>query len=73
MLNVTAIILYIATDKKVLTDVPQVNNLMTPIVLSTVNCRRGTEASLGQCERAPLVEYCTHSNDAGANCTIIKG
>ena len=73
MLNVTtAIILYIAGDKKVLTDVPHVKKLMTPIVLSALNCR-GSEASLGQCGRAPLVEYCTHSTDAGANCTIIKG
>ena len=72
MLTVSTVSFYVATDKKVLTNVPQVNNLMTPIVLDTLNCR-GTEASLGQCEHAAVVEYCTHSQDAGANCTIIKG
>ena len=57
---------------KVLTDVPQVKNLLTPIVLDGLRCR-GTEANLGQCEHAAVVEYCTHSNDAGANCTTIIG
>ena len=53
-------------------DVPQVKNLMTPIVLDGLNCR-GTEASLGQCGRQPAIDDCTHSLDAGVNCTVIKG
>ena len=59
-------------DVKVLTEVPQVKNLMTPIVLDALNCR-GTETNLDQCEHAPVVEYCTHSQDAGARCTMFKG
>ena len=37
-----------------------------------LNCR-GHEASLGQCQHLPVVEQCLHSDDAGANCTIIRG
>ena len=59
-------------DPMVLTDVPQVKNLMTPIVLDGLNCR-GDEVNLGHCEREPVVEYCSHSDDAGANCTRIIG
>ena len=66
------IFLSIVSDLKVLTDVPQIKNLTTPIVLDGLNCR-STEASLGECEHLPLVEYCIHSDDAGANCTIIIG
>ena len=51
---------------------PQVKDIRTPIVLDSLNCRRD-EANLGQCGRAPVVEYCSHSDDAGANCTIIIG
>ena len=63
---------YMYADPKVLSDVPRVKNLMTPIVLDGLNCQ-GVEASLGQCGHAPVVEHCSHSDDAGANCTIIIG
>ena len=63
---------YIASDIQLLTEVPRVQNLMTPIVLDGVKCRN-TEDSLGQCGHLPVVEGCTHSDDAGANCTIIIG
>lgn len=63
---------YIASDIQLLTEVPRVQNLMTPIVLDGVKCRN-TEDSLGQCRHLPVVEGCTHSDDAGANCTIIIG
>ena len=59
-------------DPKVLSDVPRVKDYRTPIVLDGLNCR-GDEASLGQCQRLPVVEQCLHSDDAGANCTIIRG
>ena len=62
----------IASDIQLLTEVPRVQNLMTPIVLDGVECT-STEDSLGQCRRLPVVEKCTHSDDAGANCTIIIG
>ena len=52
--------------------VPQVTDLATPIVLKGSVCR-STEASLGECVHEPFVEYCTHSDDVGANCTIIIG
>ena len=52
--------------------VPQVTDIQTPIVLDTLNCR-GNEASLGLCEHAMNVEYCSHSLDAGAFCTHIIG
>ena len=61
------------TDPKILTDVPQVIDQRTPIVLDGLNCREGRERRLDTCERAQTVEYCSHSNDAGANCTIITG
>ena len=53
-------------------NVPRVRNFTTPIVLDGLNCE-GTETNLGQCGRLPFIEYCTHSNDVGANCTVIKG
>ena len=60
-------------DSKILTEnVPQVTNQHTPIVLDDLNCR-GSELRLGQCEHASTVEYCSHSNDAGAFCTNIIG
>jgi hypothetical protein len=56
----------------VLTDVPQVADLKTPIVLDGLNCASG-EGTLGECQRLPVVEQCIHSKDAGANCTVIIG
>ena len=53
-------------------DVPQVKNLLTPIVLDNVNCRH-TAASLDECESEQIVEYCDHTNDAGAFCTNVRG
>ena len=53
-------------------NVPQVRNYQTPIVLDGLKCR-GSEANLGQCENLPIVEYCTHSDDAGADCLVFKG
>jgi hypothetical protein len=53
-------------------NVPEVSNYQTPIVLDGLLCR-GTEAKLGQCEHLPVVEYCTHADDAGADCSIFKG
>ena len=46
--------------------------LSTPIVLNGVSCQ-STEESLGDCEHLPIVEGCTHSEDAGAFCTNIIG
>ena len=62
------------TEPRALTgkDVPQVKNLLTPIVLDNVNCRHNA-ASLDECGRAQIVEYCDHTNDAGAFCTNIRG
>ena len=62
------------TEPRALTgkDVPQVKNLLTPIVLDNVNCRRNT-TRLDECARAHVVEYCDHTNDAGAFCTNIRG
>ena len=51
---------------------PKVKQLQTPIVVDNVNCR-GTEARLIDCGRADVVEYCSHSDDAGAFCANIKG
>ena len=62
----------ISKDPKVLTNVPQVKNFQTPIMLDGLNCR-STEARLSDCERGPVVEYCSHSDDVGAFCTNIKG
>ena len=59
-------------DPKVLDDVPQVKDIRTPIVLDGLNCR-GVETNLGQCGHEPVVEYCSHSDDAGAFCTHIIG
>ena len=63
---------FLFKDPKVLTDVPQVTNYMTPIVLDGLNCR-GNEANLGQCGHESAVAYCSHSDDAGAFCTNIIG
>ena len=63
---------FLFKDPKVLTDVPQVTNYMTPIVLDGLNCR-GNEANLGQCGHEPVVEGCSHSDDARAFCTNIIG
>ena len=62
------------TEPRALTqrDVPQVKNLHTPIVLDNVNCRHNA-AKLDECGRAHVVEYCDHTNDAGAYCTNIRG
>ena len=59
-------------DPKVLSDVPQVKDIQTPIVLDGLNCR-STEANLGQCGHLPVVEYCSHSDDAGAFCIRSRG
>ena len=59
-------------DPKVLTYVPRVKDIQTPIVLDGLGCR-GTEANLGQCPRLPIVEYCSHSDDAGAFCVRAEG
>ena len=59
-------------DPKVLADVPQVKDVRTPIVLDGLNCR-STEANLGQCHHRPIVEYCSHSDDAGAFCVRGEG
>ena len=59
-------------DPKVLDDVPQVKDSHTPIVLDGLNCR-GNEVNLGRCGHEPVVEYCSHSDDAGAFCTNIRG
>ena len=53
-------------------NVSQVRNYQTPIVLDGLRCR-GSEANIGQCEHLPVVEYCTHSDDAGADCSVLKG
>ncbi len=53
-------------------NVPEVSNYQTPIVLDGLSCQ-GMETKLGQCEHLPVVEYCTHDDDAGANCSIFKG
>ena len=66
------VLVSIARDTKVLTEVPRVKNLRTPIVLDGLTCQ-DTTANLGRCGHLPAVEDCTHSNDVGANCTIIKG
>ncbi len=65
---------FIAGDRnyKVLTDVPQVADLKTPIVLDGLNCV-SDEGTLGECQSLPVVEQCTHDKDAGANCTVIIG
>ena len=55
-----------------LTDVPQVRDLTTPIVLDGLNCR-SNENRLDECQHLDVVEQCTHSDDAGANCTVIIG
>ena len=55
-----------------LTDVPQVGDLKTPIVLDGLNCR-SNENRLDECRHLDVVEQCTHSDDAGANCTVIIG
>ena len=65
-------LLSVVTDLKVLTNVPRVKDLTTPIVLDGLHCV-STEASLGECQHLPLVEYCSHSDDVGANCTTIIG
>ena len=59
-------------EPRVLKDVPQVKNLQTPIVLDGLSCR-GNEATLGECGHLPVVEYCSHADDAGAFCTNIRG
>ena len=59
-------------DPKVLDEVPQVKDIRTPIVLDGLRCR-STEANLGQCERLPVVEGCSHSDDAGAFCIRPRG
>ena len=40
----------------------------TPIVLDGVTCQ-GTESKLSECDHFSVVEECSHSDDAGANCT----
>ena len=55
-----------------LSDVPQVRDLKTPIVLDGLHCR-SKENRLDECQHLPVVELCTHSDDAGANCTVIIG
>ena len=55
-------------EPKVLTPVPEVDNLNTPIMLYDVRCT-GTEPNLSECLKRTSVEYCSHINDAGANCT----
>ena len=52
--------------------VPPVQNLLTPIVLDGLQCRP-TDTRIDDCGREDVVEYCTHSDDAGANCTEIIG
>ena len=59
-------------DPKVLDEVPQVKDIRTPIVLDGLRCRN-TEANLGQCERETVVQYCSHSDDAGAFCVRTRG
>ena len=59
-------------EPKILDNVPQIKNLLSPIFLDGLNCR-GNEASLSQCGHEPVVEYCSHSDDAGAVCTNIRG
>ena len=55
-------------EPKVLTPVPEVDSLNTPIMLYDVRCT-GTEPNLSECLKCTSVEYCSHINDAGANCT----
>ena len=59
-------------DPQVLDEVPQVKDIRTPIVLDGLKCRV-TDPSLGQCSRLPVVEYCSHSDDAGAICVRTRG
>ena len=59
-------------DPRAIIDVPNVNDLRTPIVLDGLSCR-GSEARLGDCDHVSFVEYCSHSDDAGAFCTNIRG
>ena len=59
-------------DPTVLDEVPQVKDIRTPIVLDGLRCRV-TDPSLGQCNRLPVVEYCSHSDDAGAFCVRTRG
>ena len=61
------------TEPRALTrkEVPRVRNLQTPIVLNKVFCRN-TFIRLDECLSNP-VEYCDHTNDAGAFCTNIRG
>ena len=66
------LLLCVLAEPKVLNDVPQVMNQDTPIVLDGLNCR-GSESRLENCGHEPLVEYCSHSDDAGAFCTNIIG
>lgn len=59
-------------------DVPRVKNPQMPIVLDGLNCQ-GSEASLAECGRRSVVEYCVHysnsndGSDAGASCTNVRG
>ena len=55
-------------EPKVLTRVPEVDNLNTPIMVYDVQCT-GAEPNLSGCQKRTNVEYCSHINDAGANCT----
>ena len=59
-------------DPQVLDEVPQVKDIRTPIVLDGLRCRI-TDPSLGQCDHLPVVEYCSHSDDAGAFCVRTRG
>ncbi len=43
-----------------------------PIVFDVVQCT-GDESQLADCSRATYVEGCTHSLDAGVNCTTPTG
>ena len=56
------------SEPKALVNVPQVANLQTPIVLDGLNCR-GNEVRLNQCGSFEQVEFCSHSDDAGASCS----
>ena len=58
-------------DPKVLTDVPQVKDIQTPIVLDGLGCR-GTEANLGQCPRLPIVEYVAIQMMLGHFVSVLK-
>ena len=51
---------------------PQVSEMRTPIVLHGLQCRP-SNMRLDECERSTFVQTCSHSDDAGANCSPEKG